>query len=53
MDWNQLKTDQIKAIEEYKLIAETDSSMRKFLVVLAERINQALHDLDTKENEEE
>jgi len=50
---NQLKKDQLKALDWYAELAESDESTRKFLVVMAARINTALHKLDTKENEQD
>lgn len=47
----ELKTNQIKMLDYYAELAESDESTRKFLVVMATRLNAILHKLDTKENE--
>lgn len=48
----QMRVNQIKILDLYEEEAKEDQAMRKFLVKMATRINEILHGLDTKENEE-
>jgi len=48
----KMRVDQMRILEMYGEEAKTDPKMRKFLVNMAATINELLHALDTKENEE-
>lgn len=49
---NKMRVDQLKMLDIYEEVAESDPKFRKFLVEMAAKLNKILHKLDTKENEE-